>query len=86
MTDIEKNPVIRKDSDENSKKSLSRRAALMRLGLTAATVYVAPTIMHIDRSANAFVIPSPCAGRGRRRRRCKKRRKRGKRSKRSRRR
>jgi hypothetical protein len=33
---------------------------------------VAPTIMHIDRSANAFVVPSPCSsGRGERRRRCK---------------
>ena len=51
---------------------LSRRGALARLGLTAATVYVAPTIFHIDRDAQAFVIPSPCStGRGRRRRGCK---------------
>ncbi|NKB20513.1 MAG: hypothetical protein GKS01_08440 [Alphaproteobacteria bacterium] len=55
---------------------LSRRAALTRLGLAATAVYVAPTIMHIDRSAHAFVVPSPCSsGRGRRRRRCKKKKK-----------
>ncbi len=50
---------------------LSRRTALARLGLAATAVYVAPTILHIDRSANAFVVPSPCSsGRGRRRRGC----------------
>jgi hypothetical protein len=52
---------------------LSRRAALARLGLAVSAAYVAPTILHIDRSANAFVVPSPCSsGRGRRRRRCRK--------------
>jgi hypothetical protein len=51
---------------------LTRRTALARLGLAATAAYVAPTIMHIDRSANAFVVPSPCSsGRGERRRRCK---------------
>ncbi len=51
---------------------LSRRAALTRLGLAATAAYVAPTIMHIDRSANALVVPSPCSSkkknRGRNRR------------------
>jgi hypothetical protein len=52
---------------------LSRRTALTRLGLAATAAYVAPTILHIDRSANALVVPSPCStGNGRRRRRCKK--------------
>ena len=40
----------------------------------SAAAYVAPTILHIDRSANAFVVPSPCpSGRGCRRRRSGKR-------------
>ena len=51
---------------------LTRRAALARLGLAATAAYVAPTIMHIDRSANALVVPSPCSSkkknRGRNRR------------------
>ena len=34
---------------------------LTRLGLAATAAYVAPTIMHIDRSADAFVVPSPCS-------------------------
>jgi hypothetical protein len=37
------------------------RAWLTRLGLAATAAYVAPTIMHIDRSANTFVVPSPCS-------------------------
>lgn len=45
----------------------SRRLALMRLGLAAAAVYVAPTVLHLDRSANARVRPTPCHGRGGRR-------------------
>ena len=58
--------------EEVPETKLSRRAALARLGLAATAAYVAPSIMHIDRSANAFVVPSPCSsGRGRRRRRCK---------------
>lgn len=39
-----------------------RRAALARLGLGAAAVYVAPTVLHLDRSARA-VQPS-CTGKG----------------------
>ena len=52
---------------------LSRRAALTRLGLAATAAYVAPTILHIDRSANAIVVPSPCSSKKdkRRRRRCR---------------
>lgn len=41
--------------------ALSRRKALARLGIAAGVAYVAPTIVHLDRSANAKVLPSPCA-------------------------
>jgi len=43
---------------------LSRRAALTRLGLGAAIAYSAPVVLHIDRSANAHVLPTPCPPRG----------------------
>ena len=36
----------------------SRRQALARLGFAAAVVYAAPTILHLDRSAKAQVLPS----------------------------
>ena len=39
---------------------MSRRKALTRLGLAAGVVYAAPTIVHLDRSANAKILPSPC--------------------------
>lgn len=42
-------------------KPVSRRAALTKLGLGAAAAYTAPTILHLDRSANAQVAPS-CNG------------------------
>jgi hypothetical protein len=73
MPDKEVKQVSEPDLEIGPETKLSRRAALARLGLAATAAYVAPTIMHIDRSANAFVVPSPCSsGRGRRRRRCKK--------------
>lgn len=43
---------------------LSRRAALARLGIGTALAYSAPTIVHLDRSANATLSSTPC-GRGR---------------------
>ncbi len=52
------------DSAENkagtASPALTRRKALARLGLGAAVAYVAPTIVHLDRSANAKVQPTPC--------------------------
>jgi hypothetical protein len=39
---------------------LGRRAALARLGLGVAVAYSAPTVLHLDRSANAVVVPTPC--------------------------
>jgi len=35
-----------------------RRAALAKLGLTVAVAYAAPTILHLDRSAKAQILPS----------------------------
>ncbi len=36
----------------------SRRQALARLGFAAAVAYSAPTILHLDRSAKAQILPS----------------------------
>jgi len=41
--------------------SIGRRAALAKLGLSVLVVYAAPSIVHLDRSANAQVRPS-CHG------------------------
>jgi len=47
-------------SENNASRAMSRRKALARLGLAAGVAYAAPTIVHLDRSANAKVLPSPC--------------------------
>jgi hypothetical protein len=36
----------------------SRRQALAKLGLAATVAYAAPTILHLDRSAKAQILPS----------------------------
>jgi hypothetical protein len=36
----------------------SRRQALARLGFATAVAYAAPTILHLDRSAKAQILPS----------------------------
>ncbi len=38
----------------------SRRRALARLGLASLAVYAAPSILRIDRSARATILPSEC--------------------------
>jgi hypothetical protein len=43
-----------------AKPKLSRRQALARLGLSSAVAYVAPSVLHLDRSANAQISPTPC--------------------------
>lgn len=43
-------------------KRATRRAALARLGLGAAAVYLAPTVTRLDSARAAF--PSNCAGGG----------------------
>jgi len=50
--------TIRDKSD--SDVTLDRRKALAKLGLAAGVAYVAPLVVHLDRSANAGVTPSPC--------------------------
>jgi len=47
------------DGTANTPK-LSRRQALARLGLGSAVAYVAPSVVHLDRRANAQVSPTPC--------------------------
>lgn len=46
--------------DVAPKPKLSRRQALARLGLSSAVAYVAPSVLHLDRSANAQISPTPC--------------------------
>ena len=48
-------------TENTTSRDMSRRKALTRLGLAAGVAYAAPTIVHLDRSANAKVLPSPCA-------------------------
>ncbi|MPY70094.1 MAG: hypothetical protein GEU92_08405 [Alphaproteobacteria bacterium] len=57
-------PTSHETSTSSSRAPLSRRAALARLGLTAAVAYSAPSVMHLDRSANAQIAPSPCSNQG----------------------
>jgi hypothetical protein len=50
-------------------KGMSRRRALARLGIAAGVAYAAPTLVRLDRTANAKVLPSPCpppGGKGKR--------------------
>jgi hypothetical protein len=44
-----------------AKTELNRRAALAKLGISVALAYSAPTIMHLDRSANATLATTPCS-------------------------
>lgn len=45
---------------EAGKGTMTRREALARLGLAAGIAYSAPTVVHLDRSANAQILPTPC--------------------------
>jgi hypothetical protein len=54
------NMVDHSNSEDRTSGAMSRRKALTRLGLAAGVAYAAPTIVHLDRSANAKVLPSPC--------------------------
>ena len=47
-------------TENNTSRAMSRRKALTRLGLAAGVIYAAPTIVQLDRSANAKTLPSPC--------------------------
>jgi hypothetical protein len=48
---------------DSTQDPIRRRAALAKLGLTALAVYAAPSVVHLDRSANAQVRPS-CNSKG----------------------
>lgn len=50
-----------KPMESRPDKSIRRRTALAKLGLSALAVYAAPSVVHLDRSANAQVRPS-CNG------------------------
>ena len=50
----------RQTEKSDDRPALTRRKALARLGLAAGVAYAAPTIVRLDRSANAKVLPSPC--------------------------
>ena len=52
--------AVQQTSDNNASRAMSRRKALARLGLAAGVAYAALTIVHLDRSANAKVLLSPC--------------------------
>jgi hypothetical protein len=47
-------------SSDGAPPAPSRRRALARLGLAAAVAYSAPTLVRIDRSARAIILPTPC--------------------------
>ena len=49
------------EAKPGSKTELDRRAALAKLGISVALAYSAPTIMHLDRSANATLATTPCS-------------------------
>ncbi len=46
--------------EDRTSDAMSRRKAVARLGLAAGVAYAAPTIVHLDRSANAKTLPLPC--------------------------
>lgn len=50
----------RNGRDGQATAAASRREALLRLGLATAVAYSAPTLVRVDRSANAQILPTPC--------------------------
>ncbi|MEX2454499.1 MAG: hypothetical protein WD470_07335 [Rhodospirillaceae bacterium] len=50
--------------ENDATPEISRRKALARLGLGAAAVYAAPTVLHLDRSRAQSVNPSCAPGKG----------------------
>jgi hypothetical protein len=58
-TDITSTDITSTDITSTD-KGLSRRRALARLGIAAGVAYTAPTLVRLDRTANAKVLLSPC--------------------------
>lgn len=48
------------ESRDRGAVDLARRRALKRLGLAAGLVYVAPSVLHLDREAKAMMVSTPC--------------------------
>ena len=59
MTQPPQKPALTPHGEEPASR-LSRRQALLRLGLASAIAYSVPTLMHLDR-AEAYISPSRCA-------------------------
>lgn len=64
------NMVDHSNIEDRTSNAMSRRKALARLGLAAGVAYAAPTIVHLDRSANAKTLPSPCPSPGKGKKGC----------------
>ncbi len=47
-------------NDLQASPTLSRRSALLRLGLAVGAAYATPSLLRIDREAKAGVLPSFC--------------------------
>jgi hypothetical protein len=47
-------------NENKASRAMRRRKAIARIGLAAGVAHAAPTLVHLDRSANAKVLPSPC--------------------------
>ena len=55
-TETEREQAVAQDAQAGM--TPSRRQALARLGFATAVAYAAPTILHLDRSAKATILPS----------------------------
>lgn len=61
MTDQAKSPpATAATGDSKRGASESRRRALARLGLASLAAYSAPSIIRIDRTARAAILPPEC--------------------------
>ena len=48
----------RREGSDTEEVTANRRQALARLGFAVAVAYAAPTVLHLDRSAKAQILPS----------------------------
>ena len=56
---MESNQTVERQIAPNS-MNMSRRQALMRLGLAAGVAYATPVVLHLDREAKAMMVSTPC--------------------------
>jgi hypothetical protein len=57
-TEKEQSTLAEERRSPAGEMTASRRQALARLGFATAVAYAAPTILHLDRSAKAQILPS----------------------------